>query len=58
MKKKPDSSSPFLLLEDLSPILVCVCFVINSVSSTYVFSFECNKFSGKDFHYFPYIVIC
>lgn len=48
---------PFLLHEELSPVLVCVYFVINSVSSMYVFSFEINKFSGKDFHSFPYIIV-
>lgn len=48
---------PFLLHEELSPVLVCVYFVINSVSSMYVFSFEINKFSGKDFHLFPYIIV-
>lgn len=48
---------PFLLHEELSPVLVCVYFLINSVSSMYVFSFEINKFSGKDFHSFPYIIV-
>lgn len=57
MKKKHDSSSPLLLPKDLTPVLVCVYFVINSVSSMYVFSFELNKFCEKDFHSFPYIII-